>query len=153
LTIIAGSPEKHDFAHIMKQSGELHPIWVTSTSNAFGSLKEVQLVGKIKVGIGSVDVVFELGKGFFNRHEASIGAILKAVFLFHFLVEINSVIHSHVSVVLHDTSRCFIDTIIAKGVIGLVICLDLVKRIRHVWSNAHFVIHCSDGMILRDLNQ
>ena len=45
LAICDGSPEEHDFTHVMEETYKLKPIRMVGLAYAFGGLKEVKTVG------------------------------------------------------------------------------------------------------------
>mmetsp|Transcript_32718 Transcript_32718/g.75324 ORF Transcript_32718/g.75324 Transcript_32718/m.75324 type:complete len:218 (+) Transcript_32718:997-1650(+) len=47
LSVFSRAPQEHDFAHVMKEARQLHPIGMSRSSNPLGGLQKMQLVGKI----------------------------------------------------------------------------------------------------------
>ena len=56
LPILPRPPQEHDLPHIVQQTGELEPLRVAGGADALGGLEEVEEVGEVEVGVGSVDV-------------------------------------------------------------------------------------------------
>jgi len=54
LSVFSIAPEKHDLAHVVKETSELEPVGVSSLANALGCLEQVELIGELQIGIGSV---------------------------------------------------------------------------------------------------
>mmetsp|Transcript_17776 Transcript_17776/g.27657 ORF Transcript_17776/g.27657 Transcript_17776/m.27657 type:complete len:256 (-) Transcript_17776:180-947(-) len=139
LAVFVCTPEEHNLAHVMNETGELKPVWVTSLANAFGCLHQMQHVRQVKIGIRGVNVILKFSKCLLDRHLTS-SSILKGVLLLHPFVELHRMIRAHVTVMFNYPSwRIFVRRVNTELVIFFIVCFDCLVVDRNNWCRCHCI--------------